>query len=81
MYKRQVPQRIRPQGVEQKCEVSFRVNRVCGASEILVTSGDETIARFPREHLAPGEMERITLPRVLLDRAKKELTVAIREGC
>lgn len=76
-----VPQRIRPQGVEQKCEVSFRVNRVCGASEILVTSGDETIARFKREHLAPGEMERISLPRVLLDRAKGELTVAIREGC
>ena len=76
-----VPQRIRPQEVEQKCEVSFRVNRVCGASEILVTSGAQTIARFPREHLAPGEMERITLPKVLLDRAKGELTVAIREGC
>ena len=76
-----VPQRIRPQEVEQKCEVSFRVNRVCRASEILVTSGAQTIARFPREHLAPGEMERITLPKVLLDRAKGELTVAIREGC
>ena len=76
-----VPQRIRPGLVEQKCDLSFRVNRVCGPSQILVTSGDETIARFKREHLAPGEMERITLPRVLLDRAKGELTVAIGEGC
>lgn len=76
-----VPQRIRPGLVEQKCDLSFRVNRVCGPSEILVTSGEETIARFQREHLAPGEMERITLPRVLLDRAKGELTVAIGEGC
>ena len=76
-----VPQRIRPGLVEQKCDLSFRVNRVCGPSQILVTCGDETIARFKREHLAPGEMERITLPRVLLDRAKGELTVAIGEGC
>ena len=45
----------------------------------MVTSGDTQIARFKREHLAPGEMDNIALPRVLLDRAKDELTVSIRE--
>lgn len=74
-----VPQRIRPSGVERAAELFFRVNRVCGGSEVLVTSGESQIARFPREHLAPGEMEHIILPRVLLDRAEEEITVSIRE--
>ena len=74
-----VPQRIRPDNVEKSCGIFFRVNRVCGASEILVKSGEKQIARFKREHLAPGEMERIELPKKLLDLAEQELTVAIRE--
>ena len=74
-----VPQRIRPAGVERAAELFFRVNRVCGGSEVLVTSGESQIARFSREHLAPGEMEHIILPRVLLDRAEEEITVSIRE--
>jgi hypothetical protein len=74
-----VPQRIRRAEVEKSCTLFFRVNRVCGDSEILVTSGDTQIAKFKREHLAPGEMEQITLPRVLLDKAGENLTVSIRE--
>ena len=74
-----VPQRIRRADVEKSCTLFFRVNRVCKDSEILVTSGDEQIAKFKREHLAPGEMEQITLPRVLLDKAGETLTVSIRE--
>ena len=74
-----VPQRIRPERVEKICDLFFRVNRVCRDSEILVTSGEDVLARFPREHLAPGEMEHIVLPRVLLDKARGEITVSIRE--
>ena len=74
-----VPQRLRREQVDRMCEVFFRVNRVCGDSEIVVTSGETQIARFKREHLAPGEMEHISLPRALLDRAEGELTVSIRE--
>ena len=75
-----VPQRIRPARVENGCELFFRVSRVCGDSEILVRSGDTQIAKFTREHLAPGEMEHIVLPRVLLDRAKGEITVSVKEA-
>ena len=75
-----VPQHIRPEQVEKGCGIFFRVNRICGDSEILVTSGDTWIAAFKREHLAPGEMEHITLPRVLLDKAGDTLTVSIREA-
>ena len=74
-----LPQRIRARRVEKLCDLFFRVNRVCGDSEIVVTSGDTQIAKFPREHLAPGEMEHIVLPRALLDKAENELTVSIRE--
>ncbi len=74
-----VPQRIRPGRVEKLCQLFFRVNRVCGNSEIVVSSGDTQIASFKREHLAPGEMEQIALPQVLLARAGGELTVSVRE--
>ena len=74
-----VPQRIRPEQVESFCDLFFRVNRVCRNSEILVISGETLIARFQREHLAPGEMERVTLPRVLLDKAQGESSVSVRE--
>ena len=74
-----VPQHIRVLRVEKLCELFFRVNRVCKDSEILVTSGETQIARFKREHLAPGEMEHITLPRALLDKAQGSITVSIRE--
>ena len=74
-----VPQRIRPGQVDKACGLFFRVNRVCGDSEIVVSSNGAQIAKFRREHLAPGEMEQITLPRVLLDKAAGEITVSIRE--
>ena len=74
-----LPQRVRPGRAGKLCGLFFRVNRVCGDSEILVTSGGRQIAKFSREHLAPGEMEHIDLPRILLDRADGEITVSIRE--
>ena len=74
-----VPQRIRPRRVERAAELFFRVNRVCGDSEIWVTSGEKQIAKFKREHLAPGEMEHIVLPGKLLAAAAGTLTVSIRE--
>ena len=76
-----LPQRIRLEGVEKSTNVSFRVRRICGKSTILVKSGDAVIARFKRDRLAPGEMEHIALPRVLLDRAPMdEVTIEIEEA-
>ena len=71
-----VPQRIRPAGVEKSCSVFFRVNRVLGKSEITVQGEQGELARFKRERLAPGEMEQITLPRALLEKAGGTLTVS-----
>ena len=74
-----VPQHIRPGRVEKACDLFFRVNRVCGPSRILVTSGGAQVAAYSRDYLAPGEMEHIMLPRKLLDGASGTLTVSIEE--
>lgn len=75
-----VPQRIRPRRVERLCDVFFRVDRVCGESRVLVSCGDVGLAAYRRDHLAPGEMEHIVLPRQVLDRADGPITIAIEEG-
>ena len=71
-----VPQRIH-RGVDS-VEIFFRVRNVRRDTAIRVMDGDTQIARFKREHMAPGEMETIKLPKVLLDRVKGDtLTVEI----
>lgn len=75
-----VPQHIRPQRIAKAADVFFRVNRICGKSEITVSDGEREICAFPRDHLAPGEMEHILLPRKLLGNTPPaQLTISIRE--
>ena len=68
-----------PGCVDKTCGIFFRVNRVCGPSEIVVSAGETQLARFQRERLAPGEMERITLPKAILDKAEGDITLSVRE--
>ena len=71
-----VPQRIH-RGLDA-VEIFFRVRNVRKDTAIRVLDGQTQIARFKREHMAPGEMETIKLPKVLLDRVKGDtLTVEI----
>ncbi len=75
-----VPQNIRITEDMKNAEVFFRVNQVFGESQINVLSDGKQIAKFKREHMAPGEMERIILPKVLLDKANNEIFVEIQKG-
>ena len=73
-----VPQHIRVEGVEKLCEVFFRVNNVYRDRIITVTDeAGNLLCRFPREHMAPGEMEKIALPRPLLEKAVGSVTVSV----
>ena len=75
-----VPQHVRMDADFTGADVFFRVRAICGASRIVVK--DETgaqIASFRREHMAPGEMENIKLPRVLLEKAQGAVTVSVEE--
>lgn len=75
-----VPQRVRVEKVEKNLEIFFRVRQIYRSSAIVVRCGDRQLARYRRDHLAPGEMERIALPKVLLDRADGPVTVEIQEA-
>lgn len=75
-----VPQKIRPDNVEKSVEIFFRTNKVRGNSVIRVSSDGKEIAKFKREHMAPGEMEKITIPKVLLDRCGDSLEVVVEDA-
>ena len=74
-----VPQRINKQNVEKGVDIFFRVRKKLRRGEIIVESNGERIAAFKREYLAPGEMEKITLPLVLLEKASESMTVTVNE--
>ena len=76
-----VPQHIHMDADFNAVDVFFRVRAICGESRIVVR--DECgvqIAAFHRERMAPGEMENIKLPRVLLEKAHGAITVSVEEG-
>ena len=76
-----VPQRIRLDAAGKGVQVFFRVDRVFGTSAVTVAAGEKQIARFKREHMAPGEMERIFLPGKLLALAEGDtITVSAEEA-
>ena len=68
-----VPQKINPR---MNNTVFFRVNKIFGKSQIIVQSGDRQIAVFKREHMAPGEIEQITLPTKLLEKVEEDITIS-----
>lgn len=75
-----VPQRIRPRLAGKFTEIFFRVGRVYRESFVRVISGGAELARYRREHMTPGEMERIRLPKTLLEKASGELEIIAEEA-
>jgi pyruvate/2-oxoglutarate dehydrogenase complex dihydrolipoamide dehydrogenase (E3) component len=72
-----VPQKIRRENVEKSVSVFLRVNKVYKDMNLKVYSGDIELASFKREHMAPGEMEKITITRAMLDKAENnEITIS-----
>ena len=76
-----VPQRIRKQTGEKLVNVYLRVNRTMPRADLVVTRGGVEVARYKREHLAPGEMQSVALPYVLLNSrgSGDEIVVAVEE--
>ena len=75
-----VPQHIRLDGVQKSVSVSFRVRRNYGPSTITVRLAEPTKLPPLSGNAAPGEMEHITLPKALLQKADGPLIVAV-ERC
>lgn len=75
-----VPQRIRVEHMARTAEIFFRVRNIYRNVEIQITDGKTVLAHFAREHMAPGEMEKVVLPKVLAEKACDDtLTVQIVE--
>lgn len=75
-----VPQHIRADRIEKTAEVFFRVRRNFQKSAVEVSSGSTVFASFPREQMAPGEMEHIVLTKQMLESASDgTLTVSAKE--
>lgn len=74
-----VPQTIHSEAVEKGVDIFFRVRKNIPAGEILVMCGEERIASYKRDFLMPAEMQKITLPKVLLDKAVGEITISATE--
>lgn len=75
-----VPQRLRPECCGDTVAISFRPGAACGKCRIVAHDGRGVqTASFPRERLAPGEMERIKLPSRVLSGAGNHITISIEE--
>lgn len=74
-----VPQKVRPDLINKNVDVFFRVNRIFGKSKIEAVSGGKMLLSFSRGHLAPGEMERISLPKEILEQSDGAMTLQVSE--
>lgn len=68
-----LPQKLRAQSHAGNLEVYLRVKQVMRESTLVVKAGEKTIATFQRQHMAPGEMEKIVLPQQILTNAHESL--------
>ncbi|PJI09200.1 MULTISPECIES: NAD(P)/FAD-dependent oxidoreductase [Clostridium] len=75
-----VPQKLNTDDVQDKLTIFMRVNNIYHNKVLVVRSGDTIIAKFKRANLAPSEMEKIVLSKVLLDKIKDDVTISLEDG-
>ncbi|WP_297419840.1 FAD-dependent oxidoreductase [Clostridium sp.] len=75
-----VPQRLNVNAVDDKLTIFMRVNNIYENKVFVVRSSNEIIAKFKRAHLAPSEMEKVILGKVLLDKVKGDITISLEDG-
>ena len=61
-----VPQKFRIENIEKNLELSMRVRQIYKNAKIVVKSNDFVIHSVKKNHMAPGEMEKITLSKTIL---------------
>lgn len=73
-----VPHVVRSQNVEQNLELMMRVDNIYHNIKLIVKSNEEVIKEVKRKHVAPGEMENISLDFSKLDLgSSEEITIEI----
>lgn len=75
-----VPQYIRPERIREKQEIMFRVKNIYKNLYITVRGKDgELVKKVMRPHLAPGEMEKISLKLEEIARCKGVININLEE--
>jgi NADPH-dependent 2,4-dienoyl-CoA reductase/sulfur reductase-like enzyme len=74
-----VPQKFLPSRIEKGLEVYFRVRTKSEKSLIEVRDEKGIVATYKREFLLPAEMEKLVIPKKLLENSKGNLTISIKE--
>ncbi len=76
-----VPQYICVENIEDKLEVFMRVKAIFTDVKLEVKDNEKTLMSLKKNHLAPGEMERVIIPKVILNKISgKELRLEIVRG-
>jgi hypothetical protein len=55
------------------------VKRVFKDSVIEIKDSEKLLKTYKREHMAPGEMEHIVLPKAILESANGSLVISVKE--
>lgn len=73
-----VPQKYRVENIENFLEISMRVNNIYKNMRLQVKDGDTVLVNMKKAHLASGEMEKVVVPKKLLESVKgNELVVCL----
>jgi NADPH-dependent 2,4-dienoyl-CoA reductase/sulfur reductase-like enzyme len=72
-----IPQKFRLNNIDKGLNVFMRVNNVFKNAAIKVEAGGNTLASFKRDHMAPGEMERLVIPKILLKDIVDEIRIFV----
>lgn len=73
-----VSQKYRVENIENFLEISMRVNNIYKNMRLQVKDGDTVLVNMKKAHLAPGEMEKVVVPKKLLESVKgNELVVCL----
>ncbi|TDT67011.1 thioredoxin reductase [Hypnocyclicus thermotrophus] len=76
-----VPQKVRVKNIDKFLEVFFRVTDVYRNVKISIDAEGENLFSIKKEHLAPGEMEKINIPLAMLEKYRdKDISISVVEG-
>jgi NADPH-dependent 2,4-dienoyl-CoA reductase/sulfur reductase-like enzyme len=67
-----VPQKVRVENLDKGIDVFMRVNNVYQDVAIKVKADNKELLSFKRKHMAPGEMEKIMIPKAILEGVNKD---------
>lgn len=76
-----VPQKLRGENIDKALEIFMRVNNIYKNVKLEVKDEEKVLMSLNKQHLAPGEMEKVMVPKKILDTmVGKSLTVEVTGG-